>query len=75
MKPRTMIINNRIVNCVEQLACYLKQGDIFRKPRGSTNYKFEKLMLEHKLVLCENMETHTEAEIYSNSPVLRLLVI
>lgn len=75
MKPRTIVINNQIVNCVEQLARFLKQGDIFRKPRGSAYYKFEKLMPELKLVLCENIETHVTEEIYFNSPVLRLMFL
>ena len=75
MKPRTMIINNRIVNLVEQLACNLKEGDIFRKPRGLANYEFERQMPEEKSVLCKNLETLVAEKIYGNSPVLRLMII
>ncbi len=75
MKPKTFIINNKIVNCVEQLACYLKQGDIFRKPRGCTDYKFERMLPESKLAICKNMDTHAEEEIYLNSPVFRLVTL
>lgn len=72
---RTEIINNRIVNSVEQLACFLKRGDIFRKPRGNTQYKFEELKQEQKLVICENLDTHVSEQIYCNSPVFRLMVM
>ena len=72
---RTEIINHKIVNWVEQLACFLKQDDIFRKPRGNTQYKFKELILDQKLVICENMDTHASEEIYSNSPVFRLWVL
>ena len=75
MRPRTIIVDNKIVNCVEQLACYLKQGDLFRKPRCSAQYKFEKLLPEQKLVVCQNVETLATEEIYFNSPVLRLMFL
>lgn len=75
MKPRTEIINNRIVNSVEQLASFLKPGDIFRKPQGSTQYKFDELKLSERLVICENMDTHAPEKIYYNSPVFKLVAI
>ena len=75
MKSRTEIINNRIVNSVEQLACFLQHGDIFRKPRGSTQYRFEALVQDEKLVLCINMDTQQSESIYSNSPVFRLVML
>jgi hypothetical protein len=75
MAPRTEIINNRIVNSVELLASFLKPGDIFRKLRGRTQYKFLELMLTKRLVVCENLDTHVSEEIYFNSPVFKLLFI
>ncbi len=75
MKPRTEIIGNRIVNSVEQLASFLKPGDIFRKPHSKTQYKFDELRIEDRLVLCENMETHAPEQIYYNSPVFKLVGI
>jgi hypothetical protein len=75
MAPRTEIIDNRIVNSVELLASFLKPGDIFRKLRGRTQYKFLKLMLTKRLVVCENLETHRSEEIYFNSPVFKLVFI
>lgn len=75
MIPRTEIVNHKIVNWVEQLACFLKAGDIFRKPRGSAKYKFEELILEQKLVICENIDTHLSEKIYSNSPVFKLVTL
>lgn len=75
MIPKTEIINHKIVNWVEQLACFLKQGDIFRKPRSSTQYKFEELVLDQKLVICENTDTHLSEKIYCNSPVFKLVVL
>jgi hypothetical protein len=75
MKPKTEIINNRIVNSVEQLARFLKRGDIFRKPRGSAQYKFEELKPEENIVICENTDTHTVEKIYGNSPVFKLMML
>ena len=75
MKPRTEIINHKIVNWVEQLACFLKNGDIFRRPRGTTQYKFEKLIADQKMVICKNMDTETEETIYGNSPVFKLMIL
>jgi hypothetical protein len=75
MIPRTEIINNRIVNSVEQLVSFLKPGDIFRKLRGRTQYKFSELMLTKKLVVCENLDTHISEEIYFHSPVFKLVFI
>ncbi len=75
MTPRTEIINNRIVNSVEQLASFLRPGDIFRKLRGRTKYKFSELILTEKLVVCENLDTHVSEEIYFNSPVFKLVFI
>jgi hypothetical protein len=75
MKSRTKIIGNKIVNSVEQLACFLKTGDIFLRPRGSTQYKFERLDEDKQMVVCENMDTHTHDKIFCNSPVLKLVFI
>jgi hypothetical protein len=75
MLPRTEIIDNRIVNSVEQLASFLKTGDIFRKPRGKTQYKFIALQLDANTVLCENLDTHQQEEIYFNSPVFKLVFV
>jgi len=75
MKPRTEIINNKIVNSVEQLASFLKPGDIFRKPHGKTQYKFDELKLAERLVMCENMDTHAPEQIYYNSPVFKLVTV
>ena len=75
MKPKTEIINSKIVNSVEQLARFLKEGDIFRKPRSSTQYKFEALDLNEKMVICENTDTHAVESIYFNSPVFKLVII
>jgi hypothetical protein len=72
---RTEVINNKIVNSVEQLARSLKKGDIFRKPRGSTKYKFEELVWDENLVICKNMDTHRAEQIYCNSPVFRLVML
>jgi hypothetical protein len=75
MKPKTEIINNKIVNWVEQLACFLKTGDVFRKPRGLTKYKFKELVADQHEVICENLDTNTAEAIYSNSPVFKLMMI
>jgi hypothetical protein len=75
MKPRTEIIGNRIVNSVEQLASFLKPGDIFRKPHGKTQYKFDELRLSERLVICENLDTMAPEQIYYNSPVFKLVGI
>jgi hypothetical protein len=75
MTPRTEIINNRIVNSVEQLASFLRPGDIFRQLRGKTQYKFSELRLTEKLVFCENLDTHIMEHIYFNSPVFKLVFI
>lgn len=75
MRTRTEIINNQIVNSIEELACYLRQGDLFRKPRGRTQYKFEKFLEDQKLVICENLDTHQSEQVYCNSPVLRLMFL
>ncbi len=72
---RTEIINNQIVNWVEQLARFLRHNDVFKKPIGSTHYRFEKLDTDQNLVICENLTTHTSEVIYANSPVYRLLVV
>lgn len=75
MTPRTEVINHQVINWVEQLACFLKVGDIFRKPRGSTQYKFEELKLDLKTVVCWNTDTQMSENIYSNSPVFKLVVL
>ena len=75
MIPRTEIINNHIVNSVEQLASFLVPGDIFRKLRGRTQYRFNELRRSEQLVLCENLDTHTLEHIYFNSPVFKLVFI
>jgi len=73
MKPRTEIIDNKIVNCVEQLASFLKPGDIFRKLQGRTQYRFELLDLDQGQVICENMDTHHPETIYYKMPVFKLV--
>ncbi len=75
MKTRTEIINNRIVNTVEQLASFLKPGDIFRKRLGRTQYKVDQLRVSDQTLVCENLETHTSEEIYYKSPVLKLMFL
>jgi len=75
MIPRTEIINNRVANSVAQLASFLKPGDIFRRPRGKTQYKFGKLKGTADQVLCENLDTHRLEQIYFNSPVFKLVFI
>jgi hypothetical protein len=75
MTPRTEIINNRIVNSVAQLASFLKPGDIFRKLHSKTQYKFAKLKLAERLVVCENLDTNLSEHIYFNSPVFKLVFI
>ncbi len=74
MKPRTEIINNRIVNSVEQLASFLKPGDIFRKLHGRTQYKFELLDSKQRLVVCKNMDTNLAERIYYMMPVFKLII-
>lgn len=74
MKPRTEIINNRIVNSVEQLASFLKPGDIFRKLHGRTQYKFELLDTKARLVVCKNMDTNLVEKIYYMMPVFKLII-
>jgi hypothetical protein len=75
MRARTEIINSQIVNFMEELACYLRQGDLFRKPMGRTQYRFEKFLEVEKLVICENMDTHQSEQLYCNSPVLRMMFL
>jgi hypothetical protein len=75
MKFRTRIIGNRIVNCVEQMACFLKHGDVFLRPRSNTQYKFEEFVPDQKLVICENLETHMLDKIFCNSPVFKLTYV
>jgi hypothetical protein len=72
---RTEIINNRIVNWVEQHARFLRHNDVFKKPTGSTHYRFEALDADQNLVVCENLDTHTSETIHANSPVYRLLLV
>lgn len=74
MKPRTEIINNRIVNSVEQLASFLKPGDIFRKLNGRTQYKFELLDTKAHQVVCKNMDTNVAENIYYMMPVFKLII-
>ena len=75
MRQRTEIINHRIVNSIEQLASFLKPGDIFRRPHAKTQYKFDELRLDERLVICENLDTHTPEQIYYNSPVFKLVFV
>ncbi|MEQ1586698.1 MAG: hypothetical protein ABL895_12510 [Cyclobacteriaceae bacterium] len=74
MKPRTEIINNRIVNSIEQLASFLKPGDIFRKLQGRTQYRFELLDIDEGLVVCKNMDTDRAETIYYKMPVFKLII-
>ncbi len=75
MSPRTEIIGNQFVNSVEQLASFLKPGDIFRQLHSRTQYKFYQLKFEESSVICENLETHNVEEIYYNTPVHRLIFL
>jgi hypothetical protein len=75
MTPRTEVIHHQVINWVEQLACFLKTGDIFRKPPGATQYKFEELKLDLKSVVCQNTDTKLSENIYCNSPVFKLVVL
>jgi hypothetical protein len=75
MRPRTEIIGNRIVNCEEHLASFLRPGDIFRKLQGRTQYRFNELVVDEKRVVCENLDTHASEEIYYNSPVFKLVFL
>lgn len=74
MKPRTEIINNKIVNSIEQLASFLKPGDIFRKLQGRTQYRFELLDIDEELVICKNMDTDRAEKIYYKMPVFKLII-
>lgn len=75
MRPRTEIINNRVVNSIEQFAGYLHPGDIFRKMNSKTQYTFNELRLESQEVVCENMDTHLLEVIFYHSPVFKLVII
>ena len=75
MTPHTEIIGNKVVSSVELLAGFLKPGDIFRKPHGSTRYKFDESKFKERLVICENLDTQEPEEIYYNSPVYKLTFI
>ena len=75
MTPGTEVINNKVVNWVGQLAYFLKPGDVFRKPRSKTHYRFEELDLDQRLVVCVNTDTHLTESIYCNSPVFKLVVL
>ena len=75
MTPRTEIINSRIVNSVEQLASFLKPGDLFRKLHSKTQYKFKRLLLEEQEVICENQDTFVTEKIYYNTPVHKLVFV
>ena len=63
-----------MVNWVEQLAYFLKAGDVFRKAHGKTQYKFEELMLDQRLATCMNTDTHLQEKIYCNSPVFKQVI-
>ncbi len=75
MKPRTEIINNRIVNSVEQLASFLHPGDLFRKVNSNTQYRFDELRKNEKIIVCENLETHNFETLFYNSPVFKLVFV
>lgn len=75
MRARTEIINNQIVNSIEELARSLRHGDLFRKPMGRTQYRFEEFLVDQKMVICENLDTHQSERLYSNSPVFRLMFL
>jgi hypothetical protein len=75
MVPRTEIIGHQFVNSVEQLASFLKPGDVFRKLHSRIQYKFRELKLNERQVVCENLETHVVEEIYYNMPVYRLMFL
>ena len=75
MTPRAEIINRKVVTWVQLLACFLKKGDVFRRPRGRTQYKFKELVPDQGIVICLNMVTHLSEKIYYNSPVFKLVII
>lgn len=75
MKPRTEIIDHRVVNSMEQLACFLQPGDIFRKINSKTQYTFHELRQAEKEVVCLNMDTRQWEVIFHNSPVFKLVII
>ena len=75
MIPRAEIINHKVVTWVEQLARFLKKGDVFRRPRGKTQYTFKALAPDKDMVICLNMVTHVSEKIYYNSPVYKLVII
>jgi hypothetical protein len=75
MTPRTVIIGNKIVNSVPQLASFLRVNDLFRKPHGMITYRFIELHVATKSVDCENMDTHLQETIYFQSPVFKLVFI
>ncbi|HTJ50933.1 MAG TPA: hypothetical protein VL443_15830 [Cyclobacteriaceae bacterium] len=72
MITNTEIISNKIVTSVEQLAGFLKPGDIFLKAHSNTRYKFDESKFKERVVICENLETQEPEQIYYNSPVYKL---
>jgi hypothetical protein len=74
MKPRTEIIDHRVVNSVEQLASFLQPGDLFRKINSKTQYIFDELRIHDKEVLCKNLDTNAQELIFYRTPVLKLVI-
>lgn len=74
MKPRTEIIDHRVVNSVEQLASFLQPGDLFRKINSKTQYIFDELRIHDKEVLCKNLDTNVQELIFYRTPVLKLVI-
>lgn len=72
MTPHTEIMGNKVANSTEQLAGFLKPGDIFHKPNSSIRYKFEESKFKERLVICENLDTQEPEQMYYNSPVYKL---
>lgn len=75
MVPKTEIINHRIANSVLQLARFLKPGDIFRKARGRTQYRFNGVDAKDEIIVCENLDTHVLEELYYSSPVFKIVFV
>ena len=75
MTPGPEIIDSKVVNSVAQLACFLKQGDVFRRPHGKTQYRLDSVIWDRSLVVCMNTDTRLSETIYSNSRVFKLVSI
>jgi hypothetical protein len=73
MTPRPEVTHSKVVNWVAQLACFLVRGDVFRKPQGKTQYRFDALISDRRLVVCMNADTRLSETIYSQARVFKRL--